>query len=312
MRSPFHHRVVLSASWLWLMPGALGCRVDANDFKRSMVLEKPWKPDASAPSGDSEPETRLYQLLYTGEHGDTAHALGQKVRMTAWLRTVNLADAQLVSLTELGLTVQAEIEADRTARAALAEREAEVLRPIYTQIEAALNHPTTTNGDLDALAGELSRVRRTLYGDSEPQKEHRDRVRGLIKAVTAWLGTVNREQRMQLNSCRFVLNEHASPLTNPGSYASLVGMIWDRGDFSALQSGNEDNADGPLDLGGLWALEHLRAPPSGYMVDSARAGMLTLALMDPAFLPAAEASLTARGLAMPVLDAPDKPKATTP
>ena len=76
-------------------------------------------------------------------------------------------------------------------------------------------------------------------------------------------------------------------------------MIWDRGDFSALQMGNELDADGPIDLGGLWALEHLRAPPSGYMVDSARAGMLLLALMDPAFLPVAETALTARGLPIP-------------
>lgn len=293
--TPLWARLALAVAFVT----AIGCKVDANDFKHSMVLEKPWKPDASAPEGSGPEETRLYQLLYAGEYGDEAHLMGQKVRMATWLRTVDLTDAQLTTLTELGVEVQAAARADRASRAALAAQEAEVLAPIYARLEVALLNPKTTAEQLDRLAVELAEARATLYDEAKPHAEHRDRVRALIKASMLWLSQTSNEQRFQLNSCRFVLTEHASPLTNPGSYASLVGMIWDRGDFSALQMGDELDADGPIDLGGLWALEHLRAPPSGYMVESARAGMLLLALMDPAFLPVAEAALTTRGLPIP-------------
>jgi len=270
--------------------------VDANDFNRSMVLDKPWRPDASAPEGASPRETRLYQLLYAGEHGDPAHALGQRVRMAAWLRTVELSDTQLTSLVELGIKVQAGARADRAARTELATREVAALAPIYDRLELALATPGTTPAQLEDLATELARARELLYGDAEPQVAHRDRIRAMIGDISTWLTALNRAQLQQINHCRFVLSEHAAPLTNPGSYASLVGMIWDRGDFSALQMGDEITADGPLDIGGLWALEHLRAPPSGYMVESARAGMLMLVILDPAFLPSIQAVMAGRGL----------------
>lgn len=286
-----------------LLPGWLSaCHVDADDFKHSMVLDKPWQPDATAPEGDTPTETRLYQLLYAGELGDGAHAMGQKVRMTAWLRTVQLSSAQLLALAKLGLRVQAEVEADRAARAEVDAREVALLAPIYAKLEAALAKPDVTAAELDTLALELASAREALYSDQAIQKAQRNRIRSLIIGTSSWLADLTHNQRLQINSCRFVLLEHAAPLTNPGSYASLVGMIWDRGDFSALQTGEEVLADGPLDIGGLWALEHLRAPPSGYMGESARAGMLLLALMDPAFLPSMEAVLQGRGLQMPAAE----------
>ena len=287
---------------LWGIGSALsvvGCRVDADDFKHTMVLEKPWQPDVSAPEGDTPEETRLYQLLYAGEHGAEAHALGQRVRMKAWLRTVHLSDAELMELAMLAVEVRKQVAADRADLAGLAAREVEVLQPIYARLEAALLQAGTTNAELEALALELAESREALYGDHEIQAARRDRIRELIRLSAVFLAKLTHEQRLQLNSCRFVLNEHAAPLTNPGSYASLVGMIWDRGDFSALQTGEDHGADGPLDLGGLWALEHLRAPPSGYMVDSARAGMMLLVLMDPAFIPVISDILTTRELSIP-------------
>ncbi len=298
-RSPTSKPSAHTICWLGLVSILAGCHVDADEFNRSMVLDKPWQPDASAPEGSSPPETRLYQLLYAGEHGDSAHALGQRVRMAAWLRTVALSDAQLTQLVELGIKVQNGAQADRDARAELAARELDALAPIYGRLEAALATPETSIEALETLAVELAEARAALYGDAAPQQAHRQRIGVLIDDISAWLTGLSRAQRLQINHCRFVLAEHAAPLTNPGSYASLVGMNWDRGDFSALQTGTEASDDGPLDIGGLWALEHLRAPPSGYMVHSARAGMLLLALLDPAFLPTANAALVARGLPVP-------------
>ena len=287
------------------------CHVDADDFKHTMVLDKPWQPSTAAPAGDSPTETRLYQLLYAGEHGDEAHALGQRVRMLAWLRTVRLSAAHLTSLAKLGLRVRDEHAADRLTRATDAVREVAVLRPIYARLEFALVHPDTTTSDLEVLAGELAEARATLDAEGDPTTAHRERMRSLIIGTSAWMSDLTHDQRVAMGSCRFVLTEHAAPLTNPGSYASLVGMIWDRGDFSALQTGEAVTADGPLDIGGLWALEHLRAPPSGYMVESARAGMLLLALMDPAFLPSIRAVMDARGIPWPEAD-PEPPLPSTP
>ena len=278
----------------------LACKVDADDFKRSMVLDKPWTPDVSAPSGDGAAETRLYQLLYAGEFGAEARAAGQRVRMMGWLRSLSLSDAELSSLAKLGLRVADESELDQRFRAEVAAREAEVLTPIYARIEAALARPDLDPSELDALAQELADARASVTGDADPRATHRSRIRSLIIGASAWMEDLTHEQRMAVGGCRFVLIEQAAPLTNPGSYAAMVGMIWDRGDFSALQTGEYVEADGALDLGGLWALEHLRAPPSGYMVRSAREAMLLLALMDPAFLPAIESTLAARGLPMPL------------
>gem|GEM_PF-1251137 len=281
-----------------------GCHVDADDFKHAMVLEKPWQPDVSAPEGTEPAETRLYQLLYAGETGDTAFAHGQRVRMVAWLRTVELSNVELEALAMLGIRAQAEMAADREARAADDVREAQVLGPIYARLEAALADPKTSTATLEGLATELASARATLYADRDPAQAHRDRIRSLIIGTSAWMSDLTHDQRVAIGSCRFVLNEHAAPLTNPGAYASLVGMVWDRGDFSALQTGEAVTADGPLDIGGLWALEHLRAPPSGYMVESARAGMLLLALLDPAFLPSIRAVMDGRGVPWPGSDAP--------
>ena len=289
-----------------LVVGLTACHVDADDFKHSMVLEKPWSPEVTAPAGDSPTETRLYQLLYAGETGDPAHRLGQRVRMMAWLRTVRLSEKNLISLARLGLRVEQEAADDRRARERDAARELKVLAPIYARLETALADPSASTETLEALAAELATAQEQLYADKAMLTAHRDRIRSLIIGTSAWMSDLTHDQRVAIGSCRFVLTEHAAPLTNPGSYASLVGMIWDRGDFSALQTGEEVSADGPLDIGGLWALEHLRAPPSGYMVESARAGMLLLALMDPAFLPSIRAVMDGRGIPWP-----EAPEATS-
>jgi len=276
--------------------GVVACHVDADDFKHSMVLQKPWRPDVHAPEGDSESETRLYQLLYVGEAGDTAHALGQRVRMMAWLRTVRLSDENLTGLARLGVMAQQKMREDRAARAVVDAREAELVAPIYARLETALADPGVTVATLETLSKELVVARETLDAEGDAVQEYRDRVRSIVLETALWMSVLTPEQRTAVGGCRFVLTEHAAPLTNPGSYASLVGMIWDRGDFSALQMGDEITADGPLDIGGLWALEHLRAPPSGYMVESARAGMLMLVILDPAFLPSIQAVMAGRGL----------------
>ena len=271
------------------------CHVDADDFKHAMVLEEPWSPDVAAPAGDTPGESRLYQLLYAGEAGASAHAQGQRVRMAAWLRSLPLTDVQLVGLAKLGREVAETVAEDRRAHAAYSAEEHAVLTPVYTRLEAALIDPDTSPATLEALGEELAAARASLQTSEDLARAHRDRVRVVVRSAARWMGTLTHPQRVAVGSCRFVLTEHAAPLTNPGSYASLVGMIWDRGDFSALQTGEAVAADGPLDIGGLWSLEHLRAPPSGYMGESARTGMLVLALMDPAFQPAIEAILAARG-----------------
>ena len=291
-------RRLLTISTLWV---ASACHVDAGDFSQAMVLDKTWKPEVTAPEGADPAETRLYQLLYAGEFGPEAQAAGQRVRMTGWLRSLELSGEQLVTLASLGQRVQQESALDRRARAEVGAREAAALTPIYAKLEAALVRPEVSTAELEALSLELAQAREAFTAEHDPRTAHRDRVRSLVSAAGAWMAGLSHEQRVAVGGCRFVLLEQAAPLTNPGSYASMVGMIWDRGDFSALQAGEDIQLDDPLDLGGLWALEHLRAPPSGYMLQSARDGMLLLALMDPAFLPSMEGLLVARGMAMPEL-----------
>lgn len=275
------------------------CRIDADDFKHAMVLDKPVVPDVSAPVADTPQETRLYQLLYAGEVSDAAHDHGQRVRMLAWLRAMNLQDDAFMELLELGHRVQEEARADRDERAALAARELAVLGPVYTALEAALADPTTTAEQLQAHSQALAEAQATLASEAERHAAQRERIHSMLLGTRAWLGARTHDERLAAGTCRFVLMEHASPLTNPGAYAGLVGMVWDRGDFSALQAGEEARLNGPLDIGGLYALEHLRAPPSGYMAQSAREGLLLLALLDPAFVPAAETLARTRGLLAP-------------
>jgi len=277
----------------------VGCRVNADDFKHSMVVDKPWQPEVDPPAGDTPSETRLYQLLYAGELGLESHQAGQRVRMLTWLRSTQLTDAELTKLATLGQKATREAAADRAAQAEMSAREAALLLPIYTRLEHALTRPDATTAELEALSVELAKARATLTAELDPHTQHRTRVRALLEDISAWMEHLSHDKRNTVGQCRFVLIEHAAPLTNPGTYAGLVGMRWDRGDFSALQTADDIEMDGPIDLGGLWGLEHLRAPPSGYMVGSALDGVLLLAMLDPAFLPAVEAVLASRGLSMP-------------
>jgi hypothetical protein len=62
-------------------------------------------------------------------------------------------------------------------------------------------------------------------------------------------------------------------------------MSWDGGDWSMVGRTGRPGGQGQMDLGGLWSMEVLRAPPQEYLIDRQAEALLVLALLEPALEP---------------------------
>ena len=122
-----------------------------------------------------------------------------------------------------------------------------------------------------------------------------DDVDNLLDKVEPWYEILDRGKRERASAARFFLTRRAAPLSNPGEYAALTGMIWDGGDFSALHRTGRPQQQYQLDLGGLWSMEALRSAPGEYLKKRQVQSILVLALLEPAFAPALRDWLAATG-----------------
>lgn len=244
----------------------LACRVSPDDIVRTRNLPDIELPAPSPPPAETPGQEALYQLLFAGELGDEAHAAGQRVRILAWIDAMDLSVSQMRGLLLLCERVRAALAEQQRLGAEVAAREIALYGPIYAELAEDLAHPgSATEEELGAYATRLAAARAEVLAGGDPRAEALDRARAIVGMARPWVANLTEQQRSRLGQARFFLARRLGPLLNPGDYGEFTGISWDGGDFSAVESTARPPEEGQLDLGGLWSVERLRAPPGAYL-----------------------------------------------
>lgn len=259
----------------------LGCPVSGDDLSRQALLPVSQMEGPTPPPASSADEDRLFQLLYAGEYGAQAHAAGQRVRVAAWLAGMELGEAQTAGLRRLVDTVWKLETAAEAERAALDAEELARFGPIYAELEAKLKAGRIPEAELADFARRLAAERAAVEARS-PAAARRQRVRTMLDAAATWISGLDQKQQERLVQCRFFLARRSNPLGNVNDDESLVGVAWDGGDFSSLDTTGAAPAQPHMDIGGLWAVERMRAAPGQYLQPRQRQAILVMAAQEPA------------------------------
>ncbi|MDP2311242.1 MAG: hypothetical protein Q8P18_34800 [Pseudomonadota bacterium] len=263
------------------------CTVPAPDLARPTAADpRPVDPASPPPAAGPEGE-KLYQVLYAGELGAETRALGQRTRVLAWLAAMELDPAQLDALGVLAVDVQQREATLAVARTAVGVREQAALGPVYADLEARLARPDPmTEAESTVFAERLGAARAVAYEGKDPRALHYAGVTQLLLASKPWIESLTSAQRTTLAESRFFLGRRLGPFVNPGDYGSLVGTMWDGGDFGSLRATVRPTDEGHMDLGGLWSIEAMQAGPDRRLEGLQVAAILFMALEEPE-LPAA-------------------------
>lgn len=258
------------------------CTVPAPDLARPTPADpRPVDPASPPPAAGPEGE-KLYQVLYAGELGPDARALGQRARVQAWLGAMQLDATQLDGLAVLVADLREREATLAAARAEVGAREQAILGPVYAELEAHLARPGgLTEAESATFAARLDAARAEVYGGVDPRAEHFAGVASLLRAERPWIKTLSAAQQATLAESRFFLGRRLGPFVNPGDYGALVGTMWDGGDFGSLRATVRPSDEGHLDLGGLWSIEAMQAGPDRRLEGLQIEAILFMALQEP-------------------------------
>lgn len=263
----------------------------------AVAAPDPTPADGAAGSASGGPP--LYQLLYAGEHGDAAHAAGQRLRARIWLDHLAPTPEQARALRELVALAAALRQEQDAERAALGAREVALLLPLYAELDALLDRPGASDpAALQDLATRIAAARGEVTAEADPAVTGFRRVTKLFEAARSAVRTFPADQREALGAARLLLERSVSPLRTPGADAAQLGGTWEAMDFAALKVDPRDAAADPLDIGGLWSTEKIDQAGNTDLIEAQLAAILMVAAQEPALA-------TALGVAPP-------PPATAP
>ena len=218
----------------------------------------------------------LAEVLYGGELGQP---IGDRVRLLVWLSRMDLPEAQLAALAGAGRRVAAEVARVDAAVAAAGMAEAELLAPLYAELEAAL----LSGGDVAGLAERIAAARDGL---EDPRALRAAVLRLALAEAGAWVADLDEVQAAALVDALFVLRSEVGVGSSPGTIGALLGTPWPAEDFATLVR----SADAPpldLDVGGLWSLDG--GDPRTAMEPVRREALVALVLLQPELVEACEA-----------------------
>ena len=259
-----------------------GCRYGPGDFVRRVRSESEadlsWSPPP-APAAEGEP---LYQLLYRDEVGEQSRPAGQRARMLAWLRWMELEPDQVVGLIEL-VQIMAQVRAaEAVDQAAAGAMESKHLSPIYESLIVALSGPTTPQAaDLAEWSQQLADAHTSLDAQRDPRAWQQAHVQTILEAVNGWMTTLYPHQIRKVSDARFFLRRRMGALVNPGHYGWVIGSHWDGGDFDTLRFLETDEDPPHLDIGGLWNSESYRADAAQHIRLKQAQIILAMAITEP-------------------------------
>lgn len=230
-------------------------------------------PETPPVAPPEAPPLPLAEQLYAGEGGDAAAALGDKVRLLAWLGALQADDAQLAGLRDAALRVQGLLAELRRRQAVEAEAEHAALAPLYREVAAELAKPTPDEQALEVLGARLDEARVAL---GNPERARAAMVRAVLDEAAAALLLLREDQRPAMRHALFLVRRQLTP----DDAAWLVQTAWSDEDFATLRRlQREAPPAGAVDLGRLWA-ERDRDPTAG--IEGARLlALVTLALAHP-------------------------------
>lgn len=271
--------------WTLLLAFA-ACKITADDLAAVPTIPAA-ELVAPPPSAAGPGQERLFQLLYAGESSDVAWELGQRVRVRAWLGSIHLREAELKGFKRVVGEVRAAVDVAAVAERRVESAELAALGPVYQDLDERLAAGSeVTDEELAVFAERLSAARVRAHGDTPPEAARQERVRELLDIVARWQGQLPQDTQLKLAEARFFLVRRASPFGNPGAYHALVGLDWDGGEFSSLSETEAPSDQAQMDIGGLWALEKLRAPPGKYLSARQVQAIIVLAALEPALVEA--------------------------
>lgn len=253
-------------------------------------------PSLEAPPPPAEgPEAQaLYQVLFEGELGPEAHALGQRARALAWFEAMAFTEAQLQGLRELARELTRREALMAEAEAAAAKQELAALEPVYAELIPLLLRAEEASAEELAAAGTRLAEARKQAGAGTLHRLRHEQLRGMLDETRAWVETLDASQQATLGQSRFLLRHRVGPLSTPGDHAELLGTVWDGAAFDTLVLGRLPTAEEPLDIGGLWASEDVRNTPDHQLGGVQRQVLVLLAAREPGLVAAIEVKLGER------------------
>ena len=267
------------------------CRIDDRSLARPPTGTPPVALPASPPPAPRVEGEKLYQLLYAEELGDAARPSGQRARMLVWMDAVALTPAQLTTLRDIIAEVRAAQAAHDAQRAAAGEAERAGYVPVHEALIRALaNGGSAASLDLAALAGRLE----AAAPSKDPRADAYARVASLFPIVQKWIESLSADQQKVLGQSRFFLARRLSAYHAPGDYSAFVGSAWDGGDFGSLRATLRPDAEGHLDVGGLWATEQFFGSPDHDLRGYQLAVLVLFAVQEPGLDEAIEVRLGLR------------------
>ncbi len=228
----------------------------------------------------------LYRLLYDYAFLPEVQYEEQRVRLLIWLRHMDFDRYQLARLTELASRFEAERAQVLSAHDAIVRSHEPEVQGVYNELWNGLRQGRP-DAELVEIAKGLDRVRAR---EADLLELRSKATRSLFEAMTPFLGTLRPEQEARFADATFLLRHRLDPLANPGDFFSLVGSVYNTGEFGSLSRSTFDPNEDHLNIGGLWS-EDAKTRVQARFPDARRDAVLYVVLLEPA-LPEALAAAT--------------------
>jgi hypothetical protein len=219
------------------------------------------------------------EVLYGGETGAEARLQGDRIRMLAWLRSLDLTVQDLARLHAATARIQALHRQLESEIAAASAAEQAALSAPYTALEQALVEGDLSEEALESLSQQIQTARVELVDPRERRARFADAV---LSEASGILGGWKSEQRAQVADALFVLRETVGEGSTPGAFADLLGPAWQTGDFSTTRRSASPPDMDHLDIGGLWTLDAGKTDRSVRIQADQQLVILALVLAHPA------------------------------
>ena len=237
---------------------------------------------------EEAPPRPLVELLYAGEYGPRAAALGDEVRVLLWLRRMDLSAEQLGRWRATSRRLRADDRALREQLQRLDEDQAEALGPLYAELRAALSAGPVSGAQLADFAGRLEAARAAA---ADPRRLIQERAEAVLAVAQELLDGLDSSRRSRVAEALFFLRRAVGPDTHPESWDVLIGRPWPAGDFATLRRSASPEGAGDLDISQLWTLDGGETQTTEGIGGAGRRVILALALLHPALDEAAGALL---------------------
>lgn len=241
-------------------------------------------PEPSRAGAAQAPPLPLAEVLYAGELGPQAEALGDRVRILVWLRSLELSPEELESLRQASLRVRAAGAAAAAQREQVGQRELERLVPAYETLARALAAGPVDEAEAAALAAEIRAARDGL---EDPRAVRAAGVADALGEAARWSETLDERQRRGMANALFFLRDRVGLDSAPGLYEDLLGTPWQPGDFASLRR-SRSGEQGQLDVGGLFTLDGGRQDVTENLDGLKLTALTVIALGHPGLAPAVE------------------------